>query len=74
MYASTKGYYTVLFNKGVRGKLMPKVKASECTACGLCADVCPQDAITVNDVAVIDQDACVDCGACVDECPSGAIE
>ena len=53
---------------------MPKVNASECTACGLCADVCPQDAITVGDVAVIDQDACVDCGACVDECPSSAIE
>lgn len=52
---------------------MPKVIASECVACGACADVCPQDAISIDDVAVIDADKCVDCGACVDECPSSAI-
>jgi NAD-dependent dihydropyrimidine dehydrogenase PreA subunit len=53
---------------------MPKVIESECVACGACADACPQDAITVDDVAVINPDACVDCGACVDECPASAIE
>ncbi len=52
---------------------MPKVIDAECVACGACADVCPEDAITVDDVAVINQDKCVDCGACVDECPPGAI-
>ncbi|MBO4552558.1 MAG: 4Fe-4S binding protein [Candidatus Methanomethylophilaceae archaeon] len=53
---------------------MPTVKASECVGCGACADVCPQNAITVDDVAVIDSGKCVECGACVDECPSSAIE
>ncbi|UAL08217.1 MAG: 4Fe-4S binding protein [Candidatus Methanogranum gryphiswaldense] len=52
---------------------MVKVIESECVACGACADVCPQDAITVDDVAVINYDKCVDCGACIDECPSSAI-
>jgi len=52
---------------------MPKVIDAECVACGACADVCPQDAIVVDDIAVIDMDKCVDCGACIDECPSGAI-
>lgn len=52
---------------------MPKVIVDKCTACGACADVCPQDAITIDDVAVIDLDACVDCGACIDECPNDAI-
>lgn len=52
---------------------MPSVKADDCVGCGACVDVCPQDAITVDDVAVIDADKCVDCGACVDECPADAI-
>jgi len=33
---------------------MVSVNESECTACGACADVCPEEAITVEDVAVID--------------------
>lgn len=53
---------------------MVKIIADNCVACGACVDVCPQGAITVVDVAVIDETACVDCGACVDECPSNAIE
>ena len=53
---------------------MVTVKESECVGCGACADACPNGAITVDDVAVIDAAKCVDCGACVDECPSSAIE
>jgi len=53
---------------------MPKIVADNCVACGACADACPEGAITVDDVAVIDESKCVDCGACVDECPSEAIE
>ncbi|MDR0888149.1 MAG: 4Fe-4S binding protein [Candidatus Methanoplasma sp.] len=52
---------------------MVKIIAAECVACGACVDVCPQDAIVVDDIAVIDDSKCVDCGACVDECPSDAI-
>lgn len=49
------------------------INGSECTACGACVDVCPQGALTVGDIAVVDASKCVDCGACVDECPSKAI-
>ncbi|MDR1955012.1 MAG: 4Fe-4S binding protein [Candidatus Methanoplasma sp.] len=52
---------------------MVKVIDAECVACGACVDGGPQDAITVDDVAIINSDKCVDCGACVDECPSSAI-
>jgi len=47
-----------------------KVNANDCTACGKCVEICPVDAIKIdNDVAVIDPEECTDCGACVDECP-----
>jgi len=51
-----------------------KIIAAECVACGVCVDACPQDAITVDDIAVIDNGKCIDCGACIDECPSDAIK
>ena len=49
------------------------VNKDECTACGACADVCPVEAITVDDVAEVDPDLCIDCGACVAVCPVYAI-
>lgn len=52
---------------------MVTIKESECVGCGACVDVCPEGAITCDDIAVIDAGKCVDCGACVDECPSSAI-
>ena len=40
----------------------------------VCVDICPVDAITLeDDKAVIDEEACTDCGQCVDECPNDAI-
>ncbi len=45
----------------------------KCVACGKCVEVCPYDAITIeNDLAVIN-DNCTLCGACVEACPFDAI-
>jgi len=50
-----------------------KVDTEKCTGCEACVEVCPVEAITIeNGVAVISDD-CTECGACVDECPTGAI-
>jgi Fe-S-cluster-containing hydrogenase component 2 len=50
-----------------------KVDQETCTGCGACAEVCPVDAITVDDTAKVDAELCTGCGACVDECPVEAI-
>jgi NAD-dependent dihydropyrimidine dehydrogenase PreA subunit len=49
------------------------VDKDKCTGCGTCVDVCPVNAISVNDVATINEEECVECGSCIDECPNEAL-
>ena len=53
-----------------------KVDAEKCVGCSVCVDVCPVEAIAMQDdnKAIVDMEACIDCGACVPECPSDAIK
>ena len=46
----------------------------KCAACGSCVAVCPFNAVTVKDVAVIDREKCTNCGLCVKACPLQAIK
>lgn len=51
-----------------------KVTTDTCSGCASCVDVCPSEAIEMQDCkAMVDTDKCVDCGVCVDECPVEAI-
>ncbi len=54
---------------------MIKVESEECTGCGTCVEICPVEAISMNedDVAEIDQDECTECASCLEECPVEAI-
>jgi len=50
------------------------INQNTCTGCGTCLDVCPTEAIKMQDGrAVITMD-CIDCGACPRVCPEGAIK
>jgi len=44
-----------------------------CSSCGLCADVCPVEAISQIGVYRIDEALCVGCGLCSESCPTQAI-
>ena len=49
------------------------IDESKCTACGVCANVCPQGAIMINNLARVNTTLCTGCGACVGACPNGAV-
>jgi len=51
-----------------------KVIADNCTACGVCEEVCAYDAIQVVDGVARINEKCTLCGACVDACDFDAIE
>ncbi len=52
-----------------------EIKEDKCTGCGRCVEVCPVDAITLDDgKAIINDEECVECGACESECPNNAIQ
>ncbi len=50
------------------------VNQEQCTGCGVCENICPREAITVDGTAQIDYDKCTICGRCAKECPTQAIE
>ena len=60
-----------------REAITAEVNPKQCTSCGLCAQVCPYKAITVDRKAKIPakvtQAACSGCGTCAAECPTLAI-
>lgn len=59
------------YNPNVR--IMHVVNQDRCTGCGSCADICPTEAIRIeNGKASIGME-CMDCGACPRVCPEGAI-
>ncbi|HPF44943.1 MAG TPA: 4Fe-4S binding protein [Syntrophomonadaceae bacterium] len=45
----------------------------KCSSCGLCADVCPVEAISQIGPYLIDRQLCIMCGECLNECPCMAI-
>ena len=52
-----------------------QIRSEDCTACGLCEERCPMDAITVfGDTAMVNKDRCIGCGVCVGACSFDAVK
>ncbi len=50
----------------------PVTDDQKCDKCGACVDVCPTNAISINDTIKTDSTACILCCACVKFCPNDA--
>ena len=52
----------------------PEIDPESCKQCGICQEVCPDDAVRqVGDRYEIDYDFCKGCGICAHECTAEAI-
>ena len=58
-------------------KRIPEIVAildmGKCMNCGICVDVCPEHAVSMNSEIVIDSAKCNACGTCISVCPNEAI-
>lgn len=45
----------------------------KCGGCGICEEVCPENAIKVSTQTSVNRDICISCGRCASECPNEAI-
>lgn len=60
----------LFFNSGFRPEFDPET----CTACGICLDRCPAEALVLDgDVPEVDLDRCFGCAVCATGCPEEAI-
>jgi Pyruvate/2-oxoacid:ferredoxin oxidoreductase delta subunit len=61
-------------NKSTKITSFPKIDTELCIGCGVCLDICPSEAIHVEDgKAKITITNCKKCRACINACPVEAI-
>lgn len=55
---------------------LPTIHPGRCTGCGLCAELCPTQAVEVcaSLAVIVRPEACSFCDLCETYCPEGAIE
>jgi MinD superfamily P-loop ATPase len=54
--------------------MIPVIEKESCTGCGACVEVCPPQALFLDDEKIeIQEEFCEECGFCAAECPAEAI-
>jgi ferredoxin len=56
---------------------MMMISRNRCVGCGMCASVCPADAVYVDTekgFAVFKEDKCINCHVCIENCTQNAIK
>ncbi|MBN2061830.1 MAG: EFR1 family ferrodoxin [Deltaproteobacteria bacterium] len=53
-------------------KYSPVTVEELCIKCGRCTQVCPTEAVRMNESVTTDQEKCIRCCSCIKNCPTGA--
>ena len=77
--AATKSYSYVSKGELETEPIVAQIDANACTWCGICAEACPFDAISMSEIdgksiAQINNSVCKGCGMCTPVCPPDAID
>ena len=57
------------YRKGGYGGHFRPLTSSDCVSCGLCAQMCPEGAVSSTDFSCIDSEKCIACFRCIRNCP-----
>ena len=60
------------YKKAGGAGLVPKASDKKCNGCGLCAEQCPAEAISRDNLKISDSKKCISCMRCVANCPQSA--
>lgn len=66
------GNYPYKERKKLPTNIHPVTDNTLCSLCGICIDVCPTNAISIEKTVITDGNLCTLCGACVKNCDSEA--
>ena len=50
-----------------------KIDSEKCTGCAACVEICPVNALKIENGKAVVSEECIDCGACISQCSVGAI-
>jgi len=59
---------------GIIGAAVPRITTDFCSACEACVDICPEQAIFLDETGPEIDTNCLSCGKCMRVCPTGTLE